>query len=293
MKALLILLIPVLVFFSSCNETGEYRHLQQNQANAENATEHHGSEIDSPSQVIDTGKQETSALPSNETTTAEETEHAPNHGNHFEELPVEKPSIPLSDTDTEDPADKETEPSETTDLEDNPPEEPQPHDDHAAVAIEAEGLSNLYRVGDDLYRSAQPEKGGLLSARDLGIKTVLSLQLISFDTVLESSEQSGLHLEHIPMIPTTVSEEDITKALKVIKTAEKPVLVHCLHGSDRTGTVVAMYRIVFENWNKEDAKAEMIEEQFGYHSEFANLLELIDSIDVDDMREKVMNDSEG
>ncbi|MBQ9395546.1 MAG: dual specificity protein phosphatase family protein [Proteobacteria bacterium] len=288
MKALLILLIPVLLFFSSCNETGEYRHLQQNQANAENATEHHGSEIDSPSQVIDTEKQETSALPSNETTTAEETEHASNHGNHFDGLPVEKPSIPLSDTDTEKPEDKETEPSETTD--DNPPEEPQPHDAHAAVAVEAEGLSNLYRVSDDLYRSAQPEKGGLLSARDLGIKTVLSLQLISFDTVLESSEQSGLHLEHIPMIPTTVSEEDIIKALKVIHNAEKPVLVHCLHGSDRTGTVVAMYRIIFENWSKEDAKAEMIEEQFGYHSEFANLLDLIDSIDVEDMREKVMNE---
>lgn len=160
-----------------------------------------------------------------------------------------------------------------------------------AQAMEADGLPNLFRVSDELYRSGQPTQNGLISAEKLGIKTVLSFQILSFDTVLEESEQSGLILLHVPMIPTSVSEDNLVDALKLIYTAEKPVLVHCLHGSDRTGITVAMYRVIFQNWTKEEAKAEMTEEQFGYHEEFENLLELLDDIDVEQMKKRIFSEN--
>ncbi|MBR4986194.1 MAG: tyrosine-protein phosphatase [Proteobacteria bacterium] len=165
---------------------------------------------------------------------------------------------------------------------------PQPGTEDAAVQpaepLQIDGLSNLYRVSDVLYRSAQPTEMGLSAAKALGIQSVLTLQLVSLDVVLEETEQTGLVLEHIPMFPWHVTENEILMALEVIRDAPKPVLVHCTHGADRTGVVIAMYRIIYQNWSREQAKAEMTSDQFGYHAEFDNLLALIDQIDIEDMR---------
>ena len=189
------------------------------------------------------------------------------------------------------------EPDGSADKEKNPDDEKipeNPGEDEAALeparSLEADGLPNLYQVSDDVYRSGQAAKNGLISAKNLGIRTVLTLEIIALDEAVEMSDQSGLVLMSVPMVPTTVSEDDLVNALKTIQTAEKPVLVHCLHGSDRTGIVVAMFRMVFQNWPKEAAKAEMTSDQFGYHEEFANLLDLLDRIDIDAVRARVFSD---
>lgn len=153
--------------------------------------------------------------------------------------------------------------------------------------LDAAGLNNLYRLNDELYRSAQPAENGLTSAKMLGIQTVLSLQLVSLDSALEATEQTGLSLIHVPMIPWNVTENELLQALEVLRDAPKPILVHCLHGADRTGLVIAMYRILFQNWSKADAIAEMTSDLFGYHEEFSNLPKLIEQIDIEDMRSKL------
>jgi len=157
-------------------------------------------------------------------------------------------------------------------------------DPNAAVSLEMPGLINLYRIDEHLYRSAQPTGEGLLSAQELGVETILSLQILNVDSALSEASQVTMKFEHVPMIPTSVSQQDVLDALRVIKESKGPVLVHCLHGADRTGTVVAMYRVVFQNWTKEAAKREMTGEKFGYHEEYGNLLMLIDEIDVEKMR---------
>ena len=45
--------------------------------------------------------------------------------------------------------------------------------------------------------------------------------------------------------------------------AARPVYVHCLHGVDRTGTMIAIYRMEIEGWRPSEALAEM--EHFGAH----------------------------
>ena len=45
--------------------------------------------------------------------------------------------------------------------------------------------------------------------------------------------------------------------IQLAKQNNQRVLLHCYHGSDRTGASVAMYRIIFENWAIDDAVKEM------------------------------------
>ena len=53
------------------------------------------------------------------------------------------------------------------------------------------------------------------------------------------------------------------------------VLVHCYHGSDRTGITVAMYRILVQNWTIEHAKIEMQDGGYGFHWIWINISNLL------------------
>ena len=78
------------------------------------------------------------------------------------------------------------------------------------------------------------------------------------------------------------------KFLRIATTPSmQPVLVHCQHGSDRTGTMVAIYRIVYQGWTKSQATDEMINGGFGFHPMWQNLLRYIEKLDVDKIKEQV------
>ncbi len=154
------------------------------------------------------------------------------------------------------------------------------------------GLPNLNRINSVLYRSAQPTKEGFeflshqprLYPSDQPIKTVLSLRAFHEDRAVMSHE-SSLRFEQIRFKTWHPEHEDIIKFLRIATTPElQPVLVHCQHGSDRTGTMIAIYRIVVEGWTKEQAKAEMIHGNFGFHPIWQNLLHFIDVLDVDALK---------
>lgn len=160
------------------------------------------------------------------------------------------------------------------------------------------GLPNLYRINSSLYRSAQPTKEGFdflshhprLSPLDQPIKTVLSLRAFHDDARL-MSRSSKLRSEQIRFNTWHPEHEDIVKFLRIVTTPElQPVLVHCQHGSDRTGTMIAIYRIVIEGWTKEQAKKEMVQGNFGFHPIWQNLLHFIDDLDVDALKAELAKD---
>lgn len=150
-----------------------------------------------------------------------------------------------------------------------------------AQPVDAEGLDNLFKVSDDLYRSAQPDKGGMTSAKDLGIKTVISIRETEKDSALNEQEQTNLHLVHIPLETTDISTEEIIEVMKAIKEGPKPVLIHCRHGSDRTGLMVGLYRVIFENWDKEAAVDELKNGGYGYHKMFKSIPQTLLDADID------------
>ncbi len=174
---------------------------------------------------------------------------------------------------------------------------PRPQNWASPVAA-SPGLPNLHRVNAFLYRSAQPSTEGFvfLDARaslanaDLPIKTVVSLRAFNSDA-RPASPSTGLRLEQIRFKTWHPEDEDVVKFLRIVTTpALQPVLVHCQHGSDRTGTMVAIYRIAFEGWTKAAATDEMVNGGFGFHPMWQNLLGYIDALDVNAIKAKVTNE---
>jgi len=53
------------------------------------------------------------------------------------------------------------------------------------------------------------------------------------------------------------SDDQVARVMAVIENPDnQPVFIHCKRGSDRTGTIAAVYRISHENWTSERAIAE-------------------------------------
>ena len=155
-----------------------------------------------------------------------------------------------------------------------------------AVPIAAEGLPNLHRVNGQLYRGAQPTAEGFRQLEKMGIKTVVNLR--SFHSDRKRLRGTGLAYESIDMKAWHAENEDIIEFLKIVTDpARQPVFVHCQHGADRTGTVCAVYRIVVQGWDKEDAIREMQDGGFGFHKIWRGLPKYIRKLDVAAIRKKI------
>ncbi|WP_422081846.1 tyrosine-protein phosphatase [Ulvibacterium sp.] len=152
--------------------------------------------------------------------------------------------------------------------------------------VESRYFKNLYRINDSIYRSEQPSKKGFRELEALGIKTIINLRRLKEDN--KKAKGTDLQLKKIPLRAAKMVEADINNVLHIIQVSEKPALIHCWHGSDRTGVIIAAYRVVVENWEKERAIREFKRKEFGYHERwYPNLLELISNLNEDGIRGKL------
>ncbi|MFH1113743.1 MAG: dual specificity protein phosphatase family protein, partial [Pseudomonadota bacterium] len=157
--------------------------------------------------------------------------------------------------------------------------------DHWAKPIDLDGVPNLHKVSEHLYRSAQPTAEGMRKIKALGIKTIVSLR--SFHSDRDEIGQTGLGYEHIYMTAWHPEEEDVVRFLSIVTDPKRtPVLVHCRHGADRTGTMCAAYRLALQGWTKEEAIKEMTEGGFGFHAIWQGLLDWINGLDGEKIRRK-------
>lgn len=155
-----------------------------------------------------------------------------------------------------------------------------------ATPVTGTTLGNCYRVSDELYRCEQPDKADIPALKTLGIKSLLNLRNWHSDS--KAFEKAGLSLLLQRMEADELTVDDLVAALRQIRAAPKPVLVHCWHGSDRTGSVVAAYRIVFQNWSAADALDELRHGGYGYHEKwFPNIITLFESLDAEALRKRV------
>lgn len=154
-----------------------------------------------------------------------------------------------------------------------------------AQAVQLDGVPNLHRVGPTLFRSAQPTAEGLRNLERLGIKTVVSLRAFHADEAAPGP--GGLVLERIRVKTWHPEEEEVIRFLRLaMDPARQPILVHCQHGADRTGTMCAIYRVVVEGWTKEEAIREMKEGGYGFHKVWRNLPSWIEGLDVGKLRKE-------
>ena len=122
----------------------------------------------------------------------------------------------------------------------------------AVSAPQAAGVTNFHQISDSVFRGAQPSAEGFKSLAKLGIKTVLDLRWTGERAREEERivTAAGMRYVGLPLrglgAPTS---EEMSKALALLlDPSAGPVFVHCKRGADRTGTVIACYRIQHDHW---------------------------------------------
>ena len=151
---------------------------------------------------------------------------------------------------------------------------------------------NLYQISPMLYRSEQPNSVFIPELKKNNIDVVINLRSRNKDKMVLAEQ--NFKLVHIPINTWAMDRNDLLDVMKAIQTAkqqDQKVLIHCYHGSDRTGASVAMYRIIYENWTIDDALNEMKHGGYGFHPIWGNIEKLFSPENIKWMREQLTNPS--
>ena len=120
-----------------------------------------------------------------------------------------------------------------------------------------------------LWRGAKPDVNGATALISVGVKTVVNLELLHDDLdafrnaqpSIESSSSIGYFRirswEPNVVIAPALLDSHVADFIAIVKTQAKPIYVHCRSGQNRTGVMIAAYRILFEGQPIESAIAEM------------------------------------
>jgi len=139
-------------------------------------------------------------------------------------------------------------------------------------------IDNFGRVDSTYYRGAQPEGHDYADLKALGVKTIINLTSDDAEPNEKAmAESAGMKYVQIPMTTHTApTPAQLSQFLSIVSDpANKPVYVHCVGGSHRTGVMTAAYRMTLEGWTPERAFSEMKQYKFGadfLHSEFKNFV---------------------
>lgn len=158
----------------------------------------------------------------------------------------------------------------------------------AEWAQSVETKYNLFQMSPTLYRSALPDSAIVPLLEKLKVGTVINFLPESDSRWLTSP---GINQVQLPYRTNHVDDAQVLAALRAIQVAETkgPVLMHCKHGSDRTGLMAAMYRVVVQGWSKEDALKEMTEGGFGDSTHFRDGVRYMMQADADKLRTALAN----
>jgi protein tyrosine/serine phosphatase len=150
-------------------------------------------------------------------------------------------------------------------------------------------IGNFHKVTDGVYRGDRPTAEDLKELQTRGIKTLLDLETFHTDRYVIAESKTNFKFLHVRMNAWDIDDEDIVTALDILTDKNNyPIYVHCKHGSDRTGVVIAMYRIVVQGWSKEDAIAEMKGGGYGFHLIWENIPEYIQKVDVEKIKSSML-----
>jgi tyrosine-protein phosphatase SIW14 len=100
------------------------------------------------------------------------------------------------------------------------------------------------------------------------VKTVVDLRRDGEHSVKaeqQAVEAAGMHYVNVPLKGIVApTDENISKALALLQSSDAgPVFLHCRQGVDRTGTVIACYRIAHDGWRNQVALDEA--KSYGMH----------------------------
>ena len=125
-------------------------------------------------------------------------------------------------------------------------------------------VPDFAEITPTLYRGAQPRKDGFEALAKMGVQIVVDLR---GDRESERRTVTSLGMQYIPMYWECSFPKDRVFAKFLIllrKNPGKKVFVHCKVGDDRTGMMIAAYRMAEQGWTARRAMREMRKYGFSF-----------------------------
>jgi protein tyrosine phosphatase (PTP) superfamily phosphohydrolase (DUF442 family) len=138
--------------------------------------------------------------------------------------------------------------------------------DHHEMArkITVVGVGNFGEVTPHLFRGGQPKGTGYEHLKAMGIDIVVDGRLSGKEAERRKATKAGMQFVSMPWHCLFPKDHVFAQFLKLLRNnPDKKVFVHCRYGDDRTGMMIAAYRMAVEGWTPEEARDEM--EKFGFH----------------------------
>lgn len=147
----------------------------------------------------------------------------------------------------------------------------------ASISKPGMAIPNFHEVHPWLFRGGQPTPEGLKQLYGMGVRTVVDLRTDpeQIRSERELCEENGLRFITIPVVKThPPAERDVRSFNDVIEASRQhpdsgAVFVHCHHGGDRTGCMIALYRMSFDSYTPTRAYSEML--RYGFNEKFTKL----------------------
>jgi tyrosine-protein phosphatase SIW14 len=138
-----------------------------------------------------------------------------------------------------------------------------------AEKLKIAGVPNAGKISETLLRGAQPSPKGLVELKKLGVTTIVDLRGNRGPVAKERAQAESLGMRFID-IPvdgwSAPANAQVAEFLKLFQQdPTQKIFVHCYFGSDRTGVMVAAYRMSRQNWTPDQAVEEMYSFGFHYH----------------------------
>jgi tyrosine-protein phosphatase SIW14 len=137
-----------------------------------------------------------------------------------------------------------------------------------AKHISLPGVDNFAEVTPTLYRGAQPSRQGFEQLKQLGVEIVVNLRGGGRQSQTEQRQVTALGMRYAPIPWSSFhrpENRDVAGFLELLRAnPDQKVFVHCREGADRTGVMIAAFRITDEHWTPVQALEEM--HAFHFHS---------------------------
>ncbi len=135
------------------------------------------------------------------------------------------------------------------------------HADTAAYIphkLKIPGVPNAGEATPELLRGAQPSEEGLASLAKLGVAIVVDLREGDQQSEREEVTRLGMKYVSIPWYCMRPNDNVVAEFLELLeKNPGEKVFVHCREGIDRTGMLIAAYRMTSEGRTAAQAMQEM------------------------------------
>jgi len=132
------------------------------------------------------------------------------------------------------------------------------------------GIANFHEVKSGiLWRGAKPDQVGASWLIQHGVKTIVNLEVLHDDRdVFRQASFGGAAKSEIDyfriadwepnaVIAQSLLDNHVAHFLAVLSQEPKPIYVHCRSGQNRTGVMVAAYKVIVENASADDAIEDM------------------------------------